>query len=429
MTTLERASAPSCAQDRAALARRYRQVRARSEALCEPLESEDYCVQTMPDVSPPKWHLAHVSWFFETFLLQPFAAGYREFHPLYHHLFNSYYQMVGSPFPRAQRGLLSRPTVADVYRYRAHIDRAMAALIEAANDAQWPEVQARVILGLHHEQQHQELLCMDIKHILGFNPLRPTYRQAPKRPQRPAPALRWVGHQGGEVEIGHAGDGFAYDNESPRHRRLLYPHALASRPVTNGEYLAFMDDGGYERPELWLSDGWSALQQQGWRAPLYWERMDGRWWHMTLAGLEVLDEDAPVCHVSYYEADAYARWAGRRLPYEAEWEHAATGRPVAGNLFENGHLQPVAAADDGDVCQLFGDVWEWTQSPYMPYPGYRPGAGALGEYNGKFMCNQMVLRGGACVTPQDHVRATYRNFFYPHDRWPFTGIRLAADAE
>lgn len=416
------------ARDRETLLQRFERVRAQSEALCAPLQTEDFCIQTMPDVSPPKWHLAHVSWFFETFLLQPFARGYRAFNPRYHYLFNSYYETVGSPFPRPQRGLLSRPTVADIYRYRRHVDTAMGELITGVAQAQWPEVAERIVLGLHHEQQHQELLCMDIKHILAFNPLRPAYREAPPRPSGAA-ALKWLEHDGGKAQIGHAGDGFAFDNEAPRHTQWLQPHALASRPATNGEYLAFMEDGGYRQPDLWLSEGWSEVQRLGWQAPLYWEHRDGRWWHMTLAGLQPVDEDAPVCHVSFYEADAFARWCGRRLPTEAEWENAAALQPIAGNFVESGHLQPVAACatDSGGPHQLFGDVWEWTQSAYAPYPGFRTASGALGEYNGKFMCNQMVLRGGACITPQDHMRATYRNFFHAHDRWPFTGVRLAAD--
>ncbi|MFW6350201.1 MAG: ergothioneine biosynthesis protein EgtB [Thiohalospira sp.] len=418
---------PAAAGSRAALAERYRRVRADSEAICAPLEVEDHCIQTMPDVSPPKWHLAHVSWFFETFLLRPFAADYRLFHPGFDHLFNSYYETVGSPYPRPERGLLSRPTVAEVMRYRAWVDTAMEALIAEADEGQLPEIARRVELGLQHEQQHQELLYTDIKHIFAHNPLRPAYATAPTRPEGPAPALTW--HEGveGIHEIGHAGEGFAYDNETPRHRVLLHGHRLASRPVTNGEFLAFMADDGYRRPELWLADGWATVNQLGWEAPLYWERLDGQWQTMTLAGPEPVDEHAPVTHISFYEADAYARWAGKRLPSEAEWEVAAAARPVSGHFRESGQLQPVAPPADQGLLQLYGDVWEWTASPYAPYPGFRPLEGSMGEYNGKFMCNQMVLRGGSCVSPADHLRPTYRNFFYPHERWQFTGLRLAED--
>lgn len=408
---------------------RFREVRADTEALCAPLEIEDYCIQSIPDVSPAKWHIAHVSWFFETFLLKPFARGYDVFHPRYDYLFNSYYQTVGEPYPRPRRGLLSRPTVADVYRYRTYVDAAMTEFLAGASEADWDEVARRTVLGLNHEQQHQELLLMDLKHVFAINPLRPAYHEAPPRPADPAPALRWLEHPGGIDRIGHSGEGFAFDNEGPRHRVLLQPHALASRPVTNGEYLAFMADGGYERPELWLSDGWDRVRSQGWEAPLYWERAEGEWHCMTLSGMQTVDEHAPVCHVSYYEADAYATWAGRRLPTEAEWEVVAERTPLSGNFLESGHLQPVAGklpADDGPA-QLFGDVWEWTCSAYAAYPGYRPPAGALGEYNGKFMSAQMTLRGGCCATPASHVRATYRNFFYPGCRWQFGGFRLADD--
>lgn len=409
------------------LAARYREVRGQTEALCANLEIEDYCIQSMPDVSPAKWHIAHVSWFFETFLLKPFLPGYRVFHPAYDNLFNSYYQTVGSPFPRPRRGLLSRPTVAEIYRYRSHVDAAMAELLSKTREGTRPEVASRTVLGLHHEQQHQELLLMDLKHIFSINPMRPAYHEPPPRPAGPAAALRWLEHPGGIDRIGHAGDGFAFDNEGPRHRVLLQPHALASRPVTNGEYLAFMEDGGYERPELWLSDGWDRVCSQGWKAPLYWEK-GGDWRYMTLAGMQPVDEHAPVCHVSFYEADAYATWAGKRLPTEAEWETAAARYPVAGNFRESGQLQPVAAhGENGEANQIHGDVWEWTGSAYAPYPGYRPAAGALGEYNGKFMSSQMTLRGGCCVTPVSHARVTYRNFFYPACRWQFAGFRLADD--
>ena len=412
------------------LAVRYRDVRQHSERLCQPLQPDDYGIQSMPDVSPPKWHLAHTSWFFEEFLLQPFRPDYRPYHPRYAYLFNSYYQTVGRFHPRAQRGLLSRPTVEEIYHYRAHVDTAMAELMDSLDEGDWPALAYRVVLGLHHEQQHQELLLTDIKHNFAVNPLRPAYQAVHATPSRAAPALTWQEYPGGLQWIGHDATDFAYDNETPRHQLYLRDYLLASRPVTNGEFLAFMEDGGYRHPELWLSDGWQAVQQHGWDAPLYWERVDGQWWHMTLSGMQPVDPAAPVCHVSFYEADAYARWAGVRLPTEAEWELAARSAAIDGNLYDKGALHPVAARDGGnaDVTQLFGDVWEWTQSPYRPYPGFKPLAGSLGEYNGKFMCNQMVLRGGSCVTPASHIRATYRNFFYPADRWQFMGIRLAQDA-
>lgn len=411
----------------ASLRERYRRVRARSEALCEPLAIEDFCIQTMVDVSPPKWHLAHTSWFFEQFVLLPFLPRYRPFHPQYDHLFNSYYETHGRPFPRPQRGLLSRPTVEEVLRYRAHVDAAVADLLDRGEEGVGPEACGRIDLGLHHEQQHQELLLTDIKHIFAFNPLRPAYRYLPVPAQPQAPALGWVERGEGVVELGAAGAGFAFDNERPRHRTFVQAHALATRPVTNGEYLEFMEAGCYGRPDPWLSDGWATVRREGWEAPLYWERIEGRWHAMTLAGLQPVDENAAVCHVSLYEAAAYAAWRGARLPTETEWELAAGEQPVTGNLADAGALQPGGADRQRPLAQLYGDVWEWTASPYGPYPGFRPLAGSLGEYNGKFMSGQMVLRGGSVATPADHIRATYRNFFYPADRWQFTGIRLAQD--
>ena len=409
------------------MAERYLAVRQRTEALCEPLQAEDYVIQAMPSASPAKWHLAHTSWFFETFLLEPFLPAYRRFHPDYRYLFNSYYEQLGEMHPRAQRGLLSRPTVAEVYRYRAWIDEQMLALLETA-DEQQGELGRRVGIGLQHEQQHQELLLTDLQYNLSVNPLRPAYRtDLPLPPERAAVAAGWVAFPGGIGELGHAGEGFAWDNEQPRHRVLLQPFRLATRAVSAGEYLEFMDDGGYSRPELWLSDGWACLREAGWQAPLYWERRDDGWWRFSLAGMQRVNPAQPVCHVSYYEADAYARWAGRRLPSEAEWEHAAGGVPLRGNLADSGYLQPLPAAAGNGLQQLYGDLWEWTASPYSAYPGYRAPQGALGEYNGKFMANQMVLRGGSCATPAGHIRASYRNFFYPHERWQFQGLRLADD--
>lgn len=418
------------------LAAHYNTVRGISETLCEPLTPDDYGLQAMSEVSPAKWHLAHTSWFFETFLLKAFVPGYRPFHPRFEYLFNSYYEQVGAPFPRPRRGLLSRPTTEEVFRYRAHIDNAMAALFSCVEEKHWPDVAARATLGCHHEEQHQELFMTDIKYNFSINPLRPAYRvDLPTPATGGDTALRWIEQPGGVREIGHDGTGFGFDNETPRHRVLLTSYALASRPVTNGEYLEFIEAGGYTRPEYWFADGWRVAREQGWQAPLYWESIDGGWWQFTLAGMRALNEHEPVCHVSFYEADAYARWAGKRLPSEAEWETIARDEAVRGNLRETGYLHPIPARDDArpeqhlaqHLAQLFGDVWEWTRDAYAPYPGYRPAAGALGEYNGKFMLNQLVLRGGSCVTPAHHIRASYRNFFYPADRWQFSGIRLAED--
>jgi ergothioneine biosynthesis protein EgtB len=408
----------------------YRRVRSLTERLCEPLEIEDYGLQTAVEASPPKWHLAHVSWFFETFLLVPFLPGYVRFHPRFDYLFNSYYEQLGTGYwPRAQRGLLSRPTVAEVYAYRRYVDEGMEALLASVADVAWSTIAERLRIGLNHEQQHQELLATDIKYNLAYNPLRPAYRSDLSQSSCSQPtALAFTAFDGGIVEIGAKVDvGFAYDNEYPRHETLLRPYRLANRLVTNGEYLAFVEDGGYEDPALWLSDGWANVQSAGWQAPLYWERIDGAWHEMTLGGLRPLNPAEPVCHLSYYEADAFARFAGKRLPTEAEWEHAAATVPVEGNFVDDGRFHPRPASGHG-LSQLYGDCWEWTGSAYLPYPGYRSADGALGEYNGKFMCGQMVLRGGSCVTSRDHCRATYRNFFYPHERWQFMGVRLAEDA-
>jgi ergothioneine biosynthesis protein EgtB len=407
------------------LAARYRGVRSLTEQLRQPLSAEDCQVQSMDDASPTKWHLAHTTWFFETFVVAPAASDYQPFHPEFRVIFNSYYQQVGAQHPRPQRGLLTRPPLDEVLAYRAHVDRHVLELLAKANGRREP-LAALIELGLHHEQQHQELILTDAKHLLAGNPLRPTYRSAPPAP-RGGGALRWQSSPGGTADIGHAGRGFAFDNEQPRHSVLLTPFALATRLVTNGEYLAFIDDGGYTQSTLWLSDGWSTAQAHGWNAPLYWERRDGAWWEFTLAGPRPLELDAPVCHVSFYEADAYAAWAGARLPTEAEWESAAAPLRIAGNLLDSGLLHPAPAPSAAGVQQMFGDVWEWTRSAYAPYPGYRPLGGALGEYNGKFMCNQQVLRGGSCATPASHIRATYRNFFPAQARWQFSGIRLAKD--
>jgi ergothioneine biosynthesis protein EgtB len=405
---------------------RYAEVRHRTETLCVPLETDDYQVQSVIDASPPKWHLAHVTWFFETFLLKPYFPGYQPLDVRYERLFNSYYNTVGPFHPRAQRHTLSRPTVDEVYAYRAHVDRHMVTLIARCDPAHRASVAERVTLGLNHEQQHQELLLMDIKRNFFANPMYPAYSDMPIVTCGETSPLTWLDFPGGIRETGSSETAFCFDNERPRHKVFLRDYRLASRPVTNGEYLAFMEDGGYKRPDLWLSDGWSAILERRWEAPLYWTKVDGEWHEMTLSGLRRLEPAEPVCHVSYYEADAYARSRGARLPTEAEWELAASGEPIEGNFVEAARYHPRPAAGCQDN-QWYGDVWEWTASAYAPYPGYRPMEGALGEYNGKFMANQYVLRGGCCATPQSHMRASYRNFFYPHDRWPFTGIRLACD--
>jgi ergothioneine biosynthesis protein EgtB len=412
-----------------ALVRRYQQVRQFTDRLCQPLVTEDYVIQAIPDVSPPKWHLAHTSWFFETFILAAASPGYRSPHASYAYLFNSYYVAAGERHCRPKRGLLSRPTVEEVYRYRTHVDQHMLSFLQGLHGEMLERWSAVVELGLHHEQQHQELLLTDVKYNFAYNPLRPAYVSADIPTGVPAVGpLRWMSFPEGVYWIGHDGQGFAFDNESPRHRSFVEPFELASRLITNGEYLAFIADGGYERPELWLSMGWDTVQREGWQSPLYWEQRDGTWWMMTLAGMRPVQEAEPVCHVSYYEADAYSRWADARLPTEAEWEIAAMALPIAGNFVEQQtfHPVPVSQADRSvPLVQMFGDVWEWTQSHYSPYPGYTAPAGALGEYNGKFMANQFVLRGGSCATALSHIRPTYRNFFPADARWQFMGIRLA----
>lgn len=410
------------------LAERYRAVRDLTDRLAAPLTPEDAAIQSMPDVSPTRWHLAHTTWFFETFVLAEAEPEHRPYHPEFQHLFNSYYHSVGNPFPRARRGLLSRPGLEEVRAYRSAVDRRMEDLLQRGDERARARL-AVVELGLHHEQQHQELLLTDIQHVFAQNPLAPAYASPPPPPAPPAPPLHWHAYPEGVREIGHAGPGFAYDNEGPRHRTFVEPFALASRLVTNGEFLAFVEDGGYRRHAPWLSLGWDRVQAEGWQAPLYWTKRDGRWWRSSLHGLLPLDLHEPVAHLSLFEADAYAAWAGARLPTEAEWEVAAHGRPVTGNLLvpSGSALRPRAApAGHADAPQqLFGDLWEWTSSAYAPYPGFRPWDGSLGEYNGKFMCNQYVLRGGSCATPADHIRPTYRNFFPPEARWQFSGLRLA----
>lgn len=417
------------ATHRETLVRRYQQVRQFTESLCQPLMTEDYVVQAMADVSPPKWHLAHTSWFFETFVLAPASPRYRAPHPAYAYLFNSYYVAAGERHCRPKRGILSRPTVEEIYRYRAHIDQQMTALLEGLHGQALETWSPVVELGLHHEQQHQELLVTDVKYNFACNPLRPAYVTPDVAKGAPAAGpLQWVSYPEGVHWIGHDGQGFAFDNEGPRHRCFVEPFQLASRLVTNGEYLGFMADGGYERPEWWLSMGWDTVRRQAWQAPLYWERRDGAWWTMTLAGMQPVREAEPVCHVSYYEADAYARWAAARLPTEVEWEIAARPLPIRGNFVEQQAFHPLPPSQSdaaAPLAQMYGDVWEWTQSHYSPYPGYTAPSGALGEYNGKFMANQFVLRGGSCATAASHIRPSYRNFFPADARWQFMGIRLA----
>jgi ergothioneine biosynthesis protein EgtB len=407
-----------------ALAQKYSQVRATTLRLAQPLSAEDQMLQSMPDASPVKWHLAHTTWFFETFILAAHADGYVPLDPRFRQLFNSYYKQVGSHPYRGARGLMSRPTLEEVHTYRLRVDQAMLALLEVAND----EAYALVEIGLNHEQQHQELILTDLKHMLSHNPLRPVYVERASASTEAAP-LGWQDFAEGVYWIGHAGADFAFDNEQPRHRQFIHPFRLATRPVTNAEYLDFMHDGGYSRPEFWLSMGWATVQQERWEAPMYWEEHDGTWFHFTLSGFQPVDPSETVVHLSYFEADAYARWAGARLPTEAEWELAATGTSIDGNFAEDRRFHPrTIAANGSGLSALFGDVWEWTQSSYSAYPGFRTAPGALGEYNGKFMCNQYVLRGGSCATPRSHIRATYRNFFPPDARWQFSGVRLAKDA-
>jgi ergothioneine biosynthesis protein EgtB len=414
---------------------RFHQIRNFTNVLCVGLEPEDYVVQSMPDVSPTKWHLAHTTWFFETFILKKFLPGYRAEVPEYAYLFNSYYNAAGDMHRRDLRGLISRPTVKEALRYRASIDSHIDALLSDIDEKLLDQVEPILVLGIHHEQQHQELLITDIKHVFAQNPLYPVFRK-PKisAESRAIPPQRFIEFEQATVAIGHDGRGFAYDNEGPRHQALVPAFSLASRPVTNGEYIAFIEDNGYTRSEFWLSLGWMTVNEQRWEAPLYWTKCDGAWWNFTLSGFRPVNKSESVTHVSYFEADAYANWAGARLPTEFEWERAASECPIEGNFVEEETFHPTAVvpekrAQDQYLHQMFGDVWEWTRSAYSPYPGYRAVPGALGEYNGKFMCNQYVLRGGSCATSRSHIRRTYRNFFQPEKRWQFTGIRLARDPQ
>ena len=429
-------------------AERFLMIRRMTQALAAPLSAEDCAIQSMPDASPVKWHLAHTTWFFETFVLAAHLPGYQAFDPSFRVLFNSYYHSVGERHPRPERGMLTRPDLTQVLAYRAQVEQAMLDLLGGAPSSPLPpELAAIVELGLHHEQQHQELILTDVKHLLSRNPLKPAYQD--KWPLTPihASTRRWLGFAEGLHQIGHAGTDFCFDNETPRHRVWLDAFELASHPVTHGDFIEFIEDGGYRRPELWLSAGWDAVAARGWQAPLYWTQQDGRWMVFTLHGEVPVDPHTPICHVSFYEAEAFARWAGARLPTEAEWEVAAQlkaspaadltsqsttqATTIRGNFLESGALHPLAlreAPADGMLAQAFGDVWEWTRSDYSPYPGFRCAPGAVGEYNGKFMSGQYVLRGGSCATPASHIRASYRNFFPADARWQFSGLRLARDA-
>ncbi len=432
MTTSFFSPVPLLGSEREELIEAYRNVRRSTEKLCEPLEPEDMVVQTDPEVSPTKWHLAHTSWFFETFILREAIPGYQNPVKEYPYIFNSYYQAAGPMHCRARRGHLSRPTVSQIFDYRRRIDESLNKFLKEASAATFEKWKPLILTGIHHEHQHQELILTDIKHVFNESPLKPVYL-ARKSDEDNPPATRagWRSYEEGLYEIGHLGEGFHYDNECPRHRIFLRAFALADRPVSVGDYLDFIQDGGYRRPEFWHSLGWAKLQEAGWEAPLYWENTDGRWTVFTLSGCRHLNLHEPVCHVSFFEAAAYARWARARLPEEGEWEIAAQEQPISGNFLESRRHHPAPPSKSSDpeqpLHQLYGDVWEWTRSSYSPYPGYEAAFGALGEYNGKFMCNQYVLRGGSCATARSHLRTTYRNFFPPDKRWQFSGFRLARD--
>lgn len=424
--------------DRSQLTRYFLRVRKTSEDICAPLEVEDYVIQPIMDVSPPKWHLGHTSWFYEALFLEKLIPEYSAYHPEYAFVFNSYYESFGTRIQRDSRGTLSRPSVAETMQYRAAITERMCELIETIDEAKWPEFRENVILALNHEQQHQELLLTDIKFIFATNPLRPVYLAAGSERNgyaNPLPDQRYLEFPAGVYEIGYRGEAFYYDNERPVHKQFVHDFKLANRLVTNGEYLDFIEAGGYRDFRYWLSDGWETVKREGWQAPLYWEKVDGEWHEFTLRGLRKLDPESPVCHVSYFEADAFAHWRGKRLPTEAEWEVAARAaglQPGGGNFYDRKHFHPRPLGDElrrkpEQLHQMLGDVWEWTRSAYLPYHGYRQVEGPLGEYNGKFMINQMVLRGGSCATSADHTRITYRNFFQTDKRWQFKGIRLAED--
>jgi ergothioneine biosynthesis protein EgtB len=412
----------------AELALFLRTVRAASRCLSAPLSDADATVQSMPDASPAKWHLAHTTWFFETMILLPNLPGYRAFHESFNFLFNSYYETVGARNPRSRRGMITRPTLEAIYAYREYVDAALEKLLEMEPTA---DIVALIELGCHHEQQHQELLLTDLLHLFAQNPLRPAYKDSSlvAFETNSSGPPGFVSFEGGVVKVGHDGRGFSFDSEGPLHGEVIESFRLADRLVTNKEWLEFVSDGGYRNPLLWLSEGWAKARAADWTMPLYWEERDGGYWTMTLCGARPIDQAEPVTHVSYFEADAFATWAGRRLPTEAEWEHAARGLSQAGNFADSGRFRPGPSSSSGvGLAQMFGDVWEWTRSAFSPYPGFRPAKGAVGEYNGKFMCGQLVLRGGSCVTPAGHIRSSYRNFFPPDARWQFSGLRLAEDA-
>lgn len=419
--------------DKDSLFKKYKKVRKFSERFASPLCTEDYTVQSMPDVSPTKWHLAHTSWFFEAFILSKYDKKYMSLHPQYNYLFNSYYVQLGERHCRPKRGLLSRPTVKEVYEYRKYVDERLEDFIDKISLTQFNELAHVIEIGIHHEQQHQELMVTDIKHVLAQNPLHPVYLNGQINGDlHTVPDLMWIPLDEGIYNIGSDGSQFHYDNEQPYHKTYINKSSLASRLITNREYLEFMNDGGYHKPELWLSDGWNLRETDNWQSPLYWEKKNSKWYNYTLSGFSEIIPEAPVCHISYYEADAYARWRDARLPTEFEWEIAASNIDIEGNFAENKKYGPVPLNSNGKnihsaILQMFGDVWEWTSSAYSAYPGYKPLPGALGEYNGKFMSNQMVLRGGSCATSKMHIRKTYRNFFPPDARWQFMGIRLARD--
>lgn len=412
----------------------YKTVREFSHTLAEPLEIEDYVVQSMPDVSPTKWHLAHTSWFFETFVLSKSRKKYKSPNPGYAYLFNSYYVQAGERHYRPKRGLISRPTVEETYSYRNHVDESMIGFMESAGEKLWADIAPVIEIGIHHEQQHQELILTDIKHVLSENPLRPSYKKGEQKNGRNTHKKsknNWVEFEGGVYSIGHDENGFGYDNEYPLHKIYLEPFALNSHLVTNKEYIEFIEDGGYRTPELWLSEGWATVEENGWKAPFYWEQSGAIWEEFTLSGMKKVDPAEPVSHLSYFEADAFARWSEARLPTEAEWEVAAADVTIEGNFADEEIFHPASAngkAGGKGLQQMYGDVWEWTSSPYVSYPGFKTLPGALGEYNGKFMCNQIVLRGGSCATSKSHIRKTYRNFFPPSSRWQFMGLRLAKDS-
>lgn len=405
---------------------KFNTTRAFTEEITEPLEIEDYVIQVTENASPAKWHLAHTTWFFETFLLEKELENYDPIHPQYGYLFNSYYLQTGVPHCRARRGNISRPTVKQVFEYRDSINEHVKVLIRNATDGQFQKWGPIVEIGIHHEQQHQELLMTDLKYMFSQNPLDIAYKIVERPHVKSVPDLSWTSFKEGVYEVGHQGDDFGYDNEFPRHKTYIHNFELANRLVTNAEFIEFIESGAYKEPKWWLDEGFSTVRDDGWQAPLYWEKKDGVWWHFTLSGMQKVDPNEPVTHVSYFEADAYARWKGFRLPTEQEWEVAAQPLSIEGNFADKGYLQPIAQQNaEGGLQQMFGEVWQWTQSSYAPYPGYEPLPGALGEYNGKFMCNQYVLRGGSCATSKSHIRKTYRNFFHANERWQFNGIRLA----